>query len=47
MRSNDFSWWQRRTEVTGAENLLVRTKLGRKLHEWLYPDHPDYNGGDY
>lgn len=34
-------------ELTGTDNWLVRLPGMRVLHEWMYPFHPDYNGGDY
>ena len=41
---NKFLIW---FEVTGSNNWLVRLPFMRRVHEAMYPDHPDYNGGDY
>lgn len=34
-------------EITGKENWLVRCPYIRIIHKRLFPEHPDYNGGDY
>lgn len=45
--ASSFNWWELRTKVTGKENILIHLPFGRIIHEWIWPDHPDYNGGDY
>lgn len=41
---NKFVSW---FETTGSDNWLVRLPFMRLVHERMFPDHPDYNGGDY